>query len=617
MRSVSLLALLLPVVPVAARRVPAPDVRALPSVVANDNRRAAGTLRGDTLRLQLTVQMAEWYPDGSKGAHVSVEAFGEEGKAPTIPAPLLRMRVGTVVDATVRNTLPATPIHVTGLWSHPATGADTLHLAPGETRTVRFVAGAPGTYLYAARIGNEIIDRSDNQERETAIGAFIVDPPGPIPPDRVLVMNIWGQRRDSTHYANALAINGLSWPSNERLRAVSGDTLRWRVINGTGRSHPMHLHGFYFTAVSRGNAAADTARAPNAQFASVTERMTALTTMEMVWVPTRPGNWLFHCHIAAHVIPEAAQLVPPDAMDHSGHSTNASEHMRGLVLGISVAPRRGERPAARVGTRTLRLEVREDSARTNGARRMRYVLDGGSQPLAPWRAGGPVLVLQRGQPTDVNVVNRLAENTAVHWHGIELESWSDGVAGWSGTKSHPAPAIAPADSFMAHLTVPRAGTFIYHTHLGDNQQLRGGLYGALLVLPEGQNFDPTVDHVFIAGLGGAGDENGFVVNGDRLESAPLVLHPGVPHRMRFIGITANNTVTWTFQRDSSVTTWTTLAKDGADLPLDLQRAVPARMITTVGETRDFVFTPPTPGEYVLRAAIGAANQWQQRMIVRP
>jgi len=607
---------LLPV-SIASRPVDSPRVRAVPTALPNDNRLPAGRVAHDTLRVRLVAQMAEWYPDGSKGAHVSVQAFGEDGKAPTIPAPLLRMRVGTVVEATVRNTLPATPIHVTGLWSHPASGADTLHVAPGETRTVRFVAGAPGTYLYAARIGNEILDRTDNQERETAIGAFIVDPPGALPPDRVLVMNIWGQRRDSTHYSNALAINGLSWPSTERLRAISGDTLRWKVINGTGRFHPMHLHGFYFTAISSGNAAADTTRAAGAQFESVTERMTPLTTMEMVWVPTRTGNWLFHCHTANHVTPEKAQLVLPDAMDHSAHSANADEHMRGLVLGITVAPRSGTRPAARLGTKTLRLEIREDSARADGARRMRYVLGAGGGQSAPWRAGGPLLLLQRGQPTDVNIVNHLAENTAVHWHGIELESWSDGVAGWSGTTSHMAPAIAPADSFMAHLALPRSGTFIYHTHLGDNQQLRGGLYGALLVMPAGQAYDPTVDHLFVAGVGGAGAEDGFIVNGDLRESAPLVMRAGVAHRMRFIDITANNSTVWTLMRDSSVAAWTTLAKDGADFQPSLRHTVPASMLTAVGETRDFLFTPPGPGEYVLRASWSPTDRWQQRLIVRP
>ena len=32
----------------------------------------------------------------------------------------------------------------------------------------------------------------------------------------------------------------------------------------------------------------------------------------------------------------------------------------------------------------------------------------------------------------IMVVNHLTEPTAVHWHGIELESYFDGVAGFSG-----------------------------------------------------------------------------------------------------------------------------------------------------------------------------------------
>jgi hypothetical protein len=41
---------------------------------------------------------------------------------------------------------------------------------------------------------------------------------------------------------------------------------------------------------------------------------------------------------------------------------------------------------------------------------------------------GRPLVLTRGEATAVTVVNRLREPTAVHWHGLELESYSDGMA---------------------------------------------------------------------------------------------------------------------------------------------------------------------------------------------
>jgi len=92
---------------------------------------------------------------------------------------------------------------------------------------------------------------------------------------------------------------------------------------------------------------------------------------------------------------------------------------------------------------------------------------------------GSVIVLTKNEPTDITVVNRLRESSAVHWHGIELESYSDGVAGWSGSMDHLAPMIAAGDSFTARLTLPRTGTFIYHTHLNDIEQLTSGLYGAI------------------------------------------------------------------------------------------------------------------------------------------
>src|SRR3954463_6001228 len=61
---------------------------ALPVVEANDNRKPAGVLRNDTLRINLVVQMARWYPEASDGPHVDVAAIGEEGKTPSVPGPL-------------------------------------------------------------------------------------------------------------------------------------------------------------------------------------------------------------------------------------------------------------------------------------------------------------------------------------------------------------------------------------------------------------------------------------------------------------------------------------------------------------------------------------------------
>jgi hypothetical protein len=47
--------------------------------------------------------------------------------------------------------------------------------------------------------------------------------------------------------------------------------------------------------------------------------------------------------------------------------------------------------------------------------------------------------------------------------GLELESYFDGVLGIGRTSSQVTPPIAPGGSFVARMTPPRAGAFIYHT----------------------------------------------------------------------------------------------------------------------------------------------------------
>jgi hypothetical protein len=69
-----------------------------------------------------------------------------------------------------------------------------------------------------------------------------------------------------------------------------------------------------------------------------------------------------------------------------------------------------------------------------------------------------VLVLTRGEPTSIVVVNRSGAPTAVHWHGIELDSYFDGVVGWGGVPGRTTPAIRPGRSFEVRVTPPRAGS---------------------------------------------------------------------------------------------------------------------------------------------------------------
>ena len=577
--------------------------RALPVVRPNDNRQPAGKLRGNVLTLRLVVQMAKWYPQSGTGPAVDVETFAEEGRTPTVPGPLIRVPAGTVIEATIRNGLPDSTVTIYGFETRPSAAPDSFRLKPGEVRSLRFPAGEPGTYLYRGVVWKYFPSSGpptkESHEREQLAGAFIVDSVGSAVDDRVFVINIWGDWKDSTDYRNALAINGLSWPHTERIRTRVGDTLRWRVINATSRTHPMHLHGFYFTVNAKGHIARDTSYAPDQRRLVATEVVRPMQTFAMKWTPDRPGNWLFHCHLGFHVVPEARLDAPPHRHG-SNYAHDPGQHMAGLVMGIVVEPGTGLSPEPMRVARPLRLIAQEGWRRGRAPRSMSFVAqrDGAAPAADSMELPSSTLFLTRGEPTDVTVVNRLPEATGVHWHGIELESYSDGVVGWSGIGKRVAPLIAPRDSFVARLTLPRAGTFIYHTHLNDLEQLTSGLYGAIIVLEPGKPLDPRTDHVFIVGWDGPEQPPHIVVNGTATPP-PVTMEFGATHRLRLINIGVGGIVRFALQRDTALVTWKAVAKDGADLPAAQATTRRAVQPIMVGETYDFEFNPPERGVYTL------------------
>lgn len=593
----------------------------LPRVIPNDNRVPAGRLHGDTLELDLEIRMATWYPEADSGPGVEVAAFAEAGTAPTIPAPLIRVREGTVVIARVRNLLTDSAVTLRGLLTRPAEreaeARDTLLLRPGESTVVTFDAGMPGTYAYAGMIGMRNLEVDD--ERDQLAGAFIVDPASGSPPDRVFVMNIWGRTVDSATYGNALTINGRSWPWTERITAATGDTLRWRVVNASVRNHPMHLHGFYFRLDAIGDWRTDTILPAKDRRMLVTQVLRPYETMTLTWSPDRPGNWLFHCHIGFHVLPGAR--VNPVADGHPDYGAHDPErHMSGLVLGIAVTPGPTFRAEERVAAEHLRLFIQEGRPKARAKRTLAFVLqrDGRAPRSDSVELPGSPLILTRGRPTDITIINRTRETSVIHWHGIELESYSDGVAGWSGAGDRLAPSIEPGDSFTARLTLRRAGTFMYHTHLNDLEQLASGLYGGIIVREPDEPYDPARDHLFVVGWDGFEEDSmgpQSLVNGEQA-AAPLHLAAHVPNRFRFVNIGPAAGVRFLVYRDSSLVTWRMVAKDGADLPVHRAKEGPAERIVAVGETFDAQVSLP-PGEYRLVATRNREFPFYvRRLIVR-
>jgi manganese oxidase len=137
---------------------------------------------------------------------------------------------------------------------------------------------------------------------------------------------------------------------------------------------------------------------------------------------------------------------PPPIGNHQHGDDAVRMGMGELVLGISVAD---DNPQLLPAKATLRppaaerhLFVRERPASQYVPSAPGFYLEGISKDVG---AAGPPLVITRGERTAITVGNELSQPTAIHWHGLEIESYYDGVPGWDGTPQHATPYIAPGD----------------------------------------------------------------------------------------------------------------------------------------------------------------------------
>lgn len=596
-----------------------PTPPGLPNVVTHDNMVAAGTRIADTVAVTLILREGRWFPDAETDSSTMVWAFAEGDGPPMIPSPMLRAPTGTIFRVTVRNSHPDSTLSIHGLAERPTSSNEVIRIPPSGDTTVTFAAGMQGNYFYWAGLSDAPLGEREGDDSQLA-GALIVDPEGPVPPDRIYVLGNWSKAVDSALGApfvprDLAVINGRSFPHTTPINLVQGDTLRWRWLNPTPRAHPIHLHGLYFTVTSRGDWASDST-VPEQQV--VTEMPLSGRTFSGTWVAEEPGNWVAHCHFAFHVshflsvarVPDPADPGDPEVIDHSYHG------MRGMLLPISVTAREGapRRALDVAGAREIHLEARTLPKRYGNAEGMAYI-PVGAGPIAPdsLPVPSPTLVLRRGEPVRVIIHNRMRAPTAVHWHGMELASYADGVPGWSGDPTRRAPAIAPGDSFVASFTPPRAGTFMYHSHSNEIFQIASGLYGALLVV-DPATWTPERERLIIIGGNGPDLEHARV-NG-KLEPDTLTIMAGTPYRFRIMAMNVDTRSITTLKEGDRTLTWRLLAKDGAELPPEAQQRVAARWESGPGETLDVEIQQATPGMSTIEVRGPADGSWRVRVPLR-
>ena len=121
------------------------------------------------------------------------------------------------------------------------------------------------------------------------------------------------------------------------------------------------------------------------------------------------------------------------------------------------------------------------------------IVSGGTTPGMAFNGQfpAPVIRARQGEPLRIHFINKLKQETTIHWHGIRLDNAMDGVPYLTQLP------IKPGETFDYVFTCPDAGTFWYHPHMHSIEQLGKGLVGALIVE---EKEPPAFDQEVILGL---------------------------------------------------------------------------------------------------------------------
>jgi len=155
------------------------------------------------------------------------------------------------------------------------------------------------------------------------------------------------------------------------------------------------------------------------------------------------------------------------------------------------------------------------------------------EPVEVWgynnQIPGPTLHFRAGDKVRIYYRNDLDEASTIHWHGLIVPNSMDGV----GLLTQP--PVMPGETFVYEFDIPNTpGTFMYHAHMNDMEQIGNGLSGAFIVDPrDGGDGGYDQDHVmFMQTIKGH-----FLINGKEFPNIePYIVKKGDEIRVRMINI---------------------------------------------------------------------------------
>jgi manganese oxidase len=246
-------------------------------------------LADGTKEFDLTAEVVKW--ETAPGNFV--DAWTYNG---VVPAPAIHVQSGDKVKVVLTNKLPeSTVIHWHGIEVPNAMdGVDPFTqdpVQPGQTYTYEFTAKGPAVGIYHSH------HDAQTQVPNGLFGAFLIDEM-PIP--QTLVDQGYGT---VTQHINmvlndagtiGLSLNGKSFPATEAYKAKVGDVIEVNYFNEGLMSHPMHLHQPVGWIIAKDGVPLVDPMPGDTINVAPGERYTVL------YKPTEPGVWAWHCHILNH-----------------------------------------------------------------------------------------------------------------------------------------------------------------------------------------------------------------------------------------------------------------------------------------------------------------------------
>jgi FtsP/CotA-like multicopper oxidase with cupredoxin domain len=273
-----------------------------------------------------------------------------------------------------------------------------------------------------------------------------------------------------------------------------------------------------------------------------------------------PIGWFWQ----ASLVPSTYDMAAMGYADSGGGHDHASMASGGTSVAALTGPTTGAPDVA------VTLTARRDGNR--------YTLNG--------QTPGPVIHAVRGQLVQVTLVNaNVPDGVTLHWHGVDVPNAEDGVAGVTQD------AVRPGQSFVYRFVVTTAGTYWYHSHQVSHEQVRDGLFGALVV--DGDGIRSDVDRVLaVHTYDGRRTINGVA------GVSPLPASPGQVVRARVVNTDSGPLRVWV-----SAASFRVVAVDGRPVhsPADISAK---SVLVTAGGRIDLTFAAPGRIDVGAGAALG-------------